>query len=155
MDDLLAMDFPVQHLDPCEPPLALVKALGRAPKEVFEGRSYVAVFEDEAEIAALAPDMDLLATLERPAVVATAPGRQSDIASRNFAPAKGIPEDPVTGSAHAQIVPYWSRVLGKKEIHARQLSQRGGTLWCEDRGERVRVAGRVAFYMAGEIRLPE
>ncbi|MBI4184080.1 MAG: PhzF family phenazine biosynthesis protein [Proteobacteria bacterium] len=149
-----ALDFPALPLEPCPaPPAELARALGRAPREVLVGRSYVALYDREEDVAALAPDMEALSRLDRPAVVASAPGRESDIASRNFAPAKGIPEDAVTGSAHALIVPYWSRVLGKTAIHARQISARGGTLWCELRGERVRIAGACTFYMKGEMRI--
>ncbi len=151
----LAMDFPAQPLQPCEPSPVLLQALGRAPKAVLAGRSYVAVFGEENDIAAIRPDMQLLARLDLGNVIVTAPGRESDIVSRNFAPKRGIPEDPVTGSAHAQIVPYWAEVLGKKEIYAHQLSARGGSLWCEAKGDRVKIAGHVTFYMKGEIRLAD
>jgi predicted PhzF superfamily epimerase YddE/YHI9 len=120
---------------------ALVAALGRAPVETLDSDVYVAVFAEEAEIRALAPDMAKLASLERRGVAVTAPGTDADFVSRYFAPKLCVPEDPVTGSAHCKLAPYWSRRSGKSRLHARQLSARGGELWCEDRGERVRLDG--------------
>ena len=152
--DLLAMDFPARRPAPCaDPPDGLLEGLGRPPLEVWEvapGRSLIAVYADEEEVAALRPDFARLAELKRGAAP-TAPGRTSDCASRFFLPSHGIPEDPVTGSIHCSLVPYWAERLGKKQIHARQVSPRGGELFCEDRGERVRIAGYAVKYLEGVI----
>jgi len=102
-------------------------------------------------VRALAPDMARVAALDRMAVIATAPGRDCDFVSRFFAPAVGIPEDPVTGSAHCTLVPYWAERLGRSRLFARQVSRRGGELWCEHRGDRVSIAGHAALYLTGTI----
>ncbi|HYD99781.1 MAG TPA: PhzF family phenazine biosynthesis protein, partial [Alphaproteobacteria bacterium] len=104
------------------------------------------------EVAALAPDFATLATLDR-TVIATAPGDKDDFVSRCFAPSKGIPEDPVTGSAHCTLIPYWAERLGKAELKARQISARGGVLHCRAKGARVEIAGRAALYLEGLIRV--
>jgi len=133
---------------------ALTAALGARPREVLASRDYLAVFETEDEVRALRPDMAKVAALDHMAVIATAPGRDCDFVSRFFVPSLGIPEDPVTGSAHCTLVPYWSKRLGKTRLFARQVSARGGELWCEDRGERVSIAGRCVRYLEGTIELP-
>ena len=102
---------------------------------------------------ALTPDFAKIATLDRFAVIVTAPGKDCDFVSRFFAPAKGVDEDPVTGSAHCTLIPYWSTRLGKTELFARQRSRRGGELWCRDRGDRVSIAGRAILYSEGVIEL--
>jgi predicted PhzF superfamily epimerase YddE/YHI9 len=99
--------------------------------------------------------MALLAALDRPSVIVTAPGLDCDFVSRFFAPAIGVPEDPVTGSAHCTLTPFWSKKLGKTRLHARQLSARGGALWCEDRGERVRLGGHAVLFLEGRLHLPD
>ena len=150
--ELLALDFPSRapEPDPTALPL-LAEALGRKPEAVLHSRDYLAVFATEDDVRALKPDMTKVAALDRMAVIATAAGRDCDFVSRFFAPAVGIPEDPVTGSAHSTLVPYWSGRLGKKDLFARQVSARGGELVCEDRGERVRIAGRAVRYLEGTI----
>jgi predicted PhzF superfamily epimerase YddE/YHI9 len=95
--------------------------------------------------------MDALSKADRFAVIATAPGKDVDFVSRFFAPAQGIPEDPVTGSAHCTLIPYWSKRLGKTKLHAYQASPRGGELWCEDRGERVTISGKAVQFLEGTI----
>jgi predicted PhzF superfamily epimerase YddE/YHI9 len=97
--------------------------------------------------------MERLAKADRFAVIATAPGMDVDFVSRFFAPAQGIPEDPVTGRAHCTLIPYWSKRLGKKKLHAYQVSPRGGELWCEDRGERVTISGQGVQFLEGTIYL--
>ena len=97
--------------------------------------------------------MAQLAAVDRFAVIVTAPGRDADFVSRFFAPGAGIDEDPVTGSAHCTLIPYWSRRLGNNRLFARQVSARGGELWCEDMGERVKIAGHTAVFLQGEISL--
>ncbi len=151
--DLLAMDFPAREPWRCECPVALSQALGKPPLEVWEARDYMAVYESEDEVRALAPDMDALVVVGHFAVIVTAPGRETDFVSRFFAPAAGVAEDPVTGSAHCTLVPYWARRLGKTQLQARQVSARGGELVCEYRGERVTIAGRAVRYLEGTIYL--
>jgi PhzF family phenazine biosynthesis protein len=151
---LLAMDFPARGLVPCDnPPALLLDGLGQVPEAVLAvtpGKSYVAVYGDEATVRAIRPDFRLLEQLPG-GVAVTAPGREADSASRYFAPTNGVPEDPVTGSIHCALVPYWAARLGKTQIRARQVSQRGGELYCEDRGDRVTIAGYAARYLEGTI----
>jgi PhzF family phenazine biosynthesis protein len=149
--ELLSMDFPSRPPHPVPVSDALVRALGAAPTEVLAARDLLALFASEAEVAALQPDMAAIAVLDTFAVIATAPGDACDFVSRFFAPGAGVPEDPVTGSAHCTLTPYWSRRLGKRRLAARQISRRGGELVCEDRGERVGIAGRAADYLRGTI----
>jgi PhzF family phenazine biosynthesis protein len=111
------------------------------------------IFEDESAIRNLSPDLNAIAKLDHFALIATAPGNNSDFVSRFFAPGAGIPEDPVTGSAHCTLIPYWSERLDKTELHAFQLSKRGGELFCIDNGERVSIGGKAVTYMSGSIEL--
>jgi predicted PhzF superfamily epimerase YddE/YHI9 len=151
----LALDFPSRKPEPVPPAAleAVAAALGRRPSQLLASRDYLAVFETEADVRAIATDMARVAALDRMAVIATAPGRDCDFVSRFFAPQVGVPEDPVTGSAHCTLVPYWSARLGRGSLFARQVSPRGGELWCEDRGERVSIAGQAALYLSGTIEL--
>jgi predicted PhzF superfamily epimerase YddE/YHI9 len=152
----LALDFPSRPPEPADDSLAgLAEALGARPRAALASRDFLAVYEQEDEVRALEPDMAKVAVLDRMAVIATAPGRDCDFVSRFFVPSLGIPEDPVTGSAHCTLVPYWSKRLGKTSLFARQVSARGGELWCEDRGERVTIAGRCVKYLEGAIELPD
>ena len=150
-----ALDFPARPAEAvgAAAPEAVAAALGRAPSTLLAARDYLAVFESEDDVRALAPDMARVAALDRMAVIATAPGRDCDFVSRFFGPAVGVPEDPVTGSAHCTLVPYWSKRLGRSRLFARQVSRRGGELWCEDRGDRVKVAGHAALYLTGTIEI--
>ncbi len=152
-EDLLALDFPARPPQPLPVPEALVMAMGRKPREVFTARDVMAVFDTEEEVRSLLPDREGLAGLEYFAVIVTAPGHEVDFVSRFFAPRQGIPEDPVTGSAHCMLVPYWARRLGKPRLHALQVSPRGGELHCEDRGDRVKIAGRAVQYLEGTIEI--
>jgi PhzF family phenazine biosynthesis protein len=149
--DRLVLDFPsrpaVEH--PANP--ALAEALGTSPREVWKARDLVAVFEGEDEVRALAPDMKQVMALGVHAVIATAPGRDSDYVLRFFAPLMGVPEDPATGSAQCTLVPFWAKRLGRPRLHGLQLSPRGAEFWCEDQGERVAIGGRVAEYLEGTI----
>ena len=149
--DRLSMDFPARPPVACDVPAGLVEALGASPVRTFRSRDLMAVFETEEEIRALRPRMDLLAQVDAFAVIVTAPAKETDFVSRFFAPRGGIAEDPVTGSAHCTLVPYWSGRLGKNSLHARQVSARGGELWCEHRGDRVTLQGRAVRFMQGEI----
>ena len=150
------LDLPARAIAPCAAPEGLAAAIGAKPKEVLRGASYIAVLEDGAAVAALAPDLARIAALDLPGVIVTAPGAgyDCDIVSRYFAPAKGIPEDPVTGSLHAQVVPFWAARLGRKTLVARQLSKRGGTLHCEHRGERVLLGANAVPFLSGTIEVP-
>ncbi len=147
----LVMDFPAKPAHPRDLPPALLDGLGRAPEAVFAADDYMAVFASEDDVRALRPDMAALAQNDRRGVIVTAPGKRTDFGSRFFAPNLGIPEDPVTGSAHCTLVPYWSAQLGKQKLHALQVSTRGGELFCEDHGERVIIAGHAVKYFEGTI----
>jgi PhzF family phenazine biosynthesis protein len=153
--ELLAMDFPVRHaVRVSSAPAGLSHALGieELPSEVLEvSDSLIAVFEDESVIRKVRPQLRLLEEMHPYVVMVTAPGRNADFASRYFAPSYGVPEDPVTGSAHCALGPYWGKRLGKSQLHARQLSQRGGELWCELSGERVLLRGRAALTVQGQL----
>lgn len=150
-DGLLGMDFPALPPEPVLLPEGLSSALGRRPAEVLLARDLMAVFESEEEVAALRPDFEQLTRLDGLAVLATAPGKEVDFVSRFFAPKVGIPEDPVTGSAHCSLTPFWAKRLGKKILTARQISSRGGDLLCEERNDRVIISGSAVEYLRGEI----
>ena len=150
--DLLALDFPARPPAPCPKPPGLDEALGRPPIAVLAARDYLAVYETADQIAALTPDFAAIAALDRFAVIVTAPGTGGiDFVSRFFAPARGVDEDPVTGSAHCTLIPYWAERLGKTRLEARQLSRRGGALSCAMQGDRVTIAGRALLYLEGSI----
>jgi len=151
--DFLELDFPSRPAQKCFPPEELIKALGRAPVEVLKSRDYLAVYNSATEIAALQPDMGSLAGLDSLGVIVTAPGINTDFVSRFFAPKVGVPEDPVTGSAHCSLIPYWSARLDKSEMVARQISKRGGELFCRMQGERVGIGGRAMTYFRGELEI--
>lgn len=161
--DLLAMDFPLLAPWPCaDPPAALVDGLGKAglgkaglgkaPAEVVQiADDYFAVYEREEDVRRVRPDLRTLETLHPAGVAITAPGDTADFVSRFFAPSYGIPEDPVTGSTHCSLAPYWARKLGKTSLHARQLSERGGELWCEVKSGRVILKGNAVLTLRGEL----
>ncbi len=149
--DMLCLDFPSQPPVQCNPPPELIKGLGIRPVEVLKSADYFAVYDSEEDILALSPGMDLLKRVDLRGVIVTAPGSCSDFVSRFFAPRLGIDEDPVTGSAHCALIPYWSKRLGKKDLHALQVSARGGELFLRDMGERVIISGRAVKYMQGII----
>jgi len=149
--DELAMDFPAWPPETVEPPSSLAVALGRNPSEVLASRDFLAVYDKAADVAAIKPDFAALRRLDR-AVIVTAPGSDEvDFVSRFFAPRAGIDEDPVTGSAHCQLIPYWAKRLGKTRLAARQLSPRGGALSCALEGGRVTIAGQARLYLEGTI----
>ncbi len=153
--DKFQMSFPASIPQPCEPPPALIAGLGRAPIETHAAFDYVAVYETEEEILALQPDLGQLKMLDLRGVVATAPGRTVDFVSRFFSPNYGIPEDPVTGSTHCELAPYWGQRLNRTRLEARQLSSRGGALACEWKGDQVVLTGKASFYMTAEIVIPD
>jgi len=153
--DRMSMDFPARPAERVAAPTGLVEALGAEPAEVWAAGNLLCVFETEGAVRALAPDFRKVAALDCLGVIATAPGNDGvDFVSRYFAPGLGVDEDPVTGSAHCTLVPYWSRRLGKTKLEAHQISARGGLLSCEDRGERVSLAGRAVLYLEGRIFVP-
>jgi PhzF family phenazine biosynthesis protein len=153
-DDGLVMDFPARPARPAEAPPGLISALGGAPRDVLRARDYLAVYGSAAEVAALKPDFTALAKVDCFAVIATAPAENGiDFVSRFFAPRQGIDEDPVTGSSHCTLAPYWAKRLRKSELKARQISARGGALSCALDGDRVRIGGRAVLYLEGQITL--
>ncbi len=155
--DLLVMDFPsYPPVEDDDPPAALLLGLGIQPSSVLQGgEDYIAVYEDEAAVRDLHPRLERFEELATRGIAVTAPGNGVDFVSRFFVPSLGIPEDPVTGSLHSALTPYWASRLGKTALHARQLSARGGELWCELLGDRVAIAGHAVLYMEGRVFLPE
>ncbi len=145
------LDLPAYAQQPVATPPLLVEALGATPLETHLGVKMMAVFASEADVRALRPDFGKVARIGAFGVIATAPGDTSDCASRYFVPQAGVPEDPVTGAAHCQLAPYWAARLGRDHVHARQVSARGGELWCTVRGDRVRLAGHATEYLTGTI----
>ncbi|MEM7206418.1 MAG: PhzF family phenazine biosynthesis protein [Pseudomonadota bacterium] len=151
-DGQLFLDFPADHLEPVDPPAEIAQATGLEPQRVFRGRDdFLAVFDSESDIANMSPDFSVIAKLPARGLIATAKGNEVDFVSRMFAPQSGIPEDPVTGSAHTTLTPYWSERLGKNELSARQISARGGELVCINQGARIRIGGRATTYLIGQI----
>lgn len=154
-DGTLTLDFPAIVPVRCPPPPLLGPALGRDPAEVWQADDFIAVYEHAEHVRALRPDFARMRALGLRGVVATAPGEgDCDFVSRFFAPKYGIPEDPVTGSAHCELTPYWAQRLRKSHLFARQVSRRGGELRCELRDRRVLIAGRAVIYSRGEIEVP-
>jgi PhzF family phenazine biosynthesis protein len=151
-NDLLVMDFPSQPGKPCETPRLLIEGLGNEPVEVLSSEDYLAVFENEDDVIALKPNFDALSKLDQRGVIVTAEGKDVDFVSRFFAPRYGINEDPVTGSAHCALTPYWADRLSKTKLSAKQVSKRSGYIECELKGERVFLAGKAIEYMKGTIK---
>lgn len=149
----LQMDFPARPAMRIEVNESLAQALGARPRDAYLARDILAIFDSEAEIRTLRPDMHRIAALDAFAVIASAPGDNVDFVSRFFAPGAGIPEDPVTGSSHCTLVPYWAGRLGKNNLSAKQLSPRGGDLQCELRANRVLISGHVVEFLRGEIEI--
>lgn len=156
LDNWLTLDFPIDPVQKAnvQPP-ALLTSLQEKPLAVFKGKTdYMLVYETQAQVEALEPDFREMSTVPARGVIVTAPGDADsgvDFVSRFFGPQSGIDEDPVTGSAHTTLVPYWAEQLGKEELTARQLSKRGGFLRCKLNGERVDISGQVQLYLTGEI----
>jgi len=151
-DKGLELDFPAVMSREIGTPRGLPEALGGTPRQAFEGDDCMVVFGSEAEILSLSPDFRALLRMPGRGVIATAPGDQVDFVSRCFFPKLRVDEDPVTGSAHCQMAPYWADRLEKDELVARQVSTRGGTLHCRVAGERVKLAGCAVDYLIGTIR---
>lgn len=150
--NLLELDFPVDNLQTAETPQAFIDGLGVIPKETFRGNSdYLLILENEEAVKALKPDFRKIVEVACRGVIVTAKGNEVDFVSRFFCPQAGVNEDPVTGSAHTTLTPYWAKILNKNTLSARQISARGGNLTCQLIGNRVKIAGKVAPYLIGEI----
>jgi PhzF family phenazine biosynthesis protein len=147
--NLLSMDFPSRPPGPIPAPAGLEEALGVKPLETWQSRDLVAVLDSEAAVRGLRPDMSGILRLEVFGLTVTARGEDADFVSRFFAPGLGVPEDPVTGSAHCTLVPFWAGRLGRNRLRALQVGPRGGELFCELKGERVAIAGRAVTVLEG------
>jgi predicted PhzF superfamily epimerase YddE/YHI9 len=152
--EILTLDFPSRPPALCNAPETLSVGLGAKPFEVLKARDYLAIFATEGQVRSLRPDFAALGTLDGKVIV-TAPGSDCDFVSRFFAPTAGVNEDPVTGSSHCTLIPYWSERLGKTSLFARQVSQRGGELFCRFAGERVLIGGKAVLYSRGHIAIDD
>ncbi|WP_445383466.1 PhzF family phenazine biosynthesis protein [Robiginitalea sp. IMCC43444] len=151
----LVLDFPSEKPETVDEPTGLFEAIGLNPTALYKGLTdYMLIYENEDQIRSLQVDFTKLNRIPARGVIASAPGDTEDFVSRFFAPQSGVPEDPVTGSAHTLLIPYWAKRLGKNKLSARQLSARGGELKCEFHGDRVRIAGQAITYMTADIYLP-
>jgi predicted PhzF superfamily epimerase YddE/YHI9 len=154
--DSLEMDFPARPPQPCEPPVVVLPALGLKTARVMKSRDYLVVVDRAEQVRGLSPDIRALARLDIGigGTIVTAPGEGDvDYVSRFFAPAVGIDEDPATGSINCTLAPYWAGRLGKRRLHAQQLSARGGDLRCEIAGDRVKIAGNARLYLQGTLEI--
>lgn len=149
--DLFTLDFPASNNLPVKQFEELSEGLNATPLEVVKSRDYLALFKSENDISKVQPDFSKLKELDALGIIITAPGDNSDFVSRFFAPAAGINEDPVTGSAHTMLIPFWAERLRKNKLHAYQISKRGGELWCELVNDRVLISGQAVTYLEGEI----
>lgn len=152
--EFIELDFPAAEIAPSDDP-APSRALGLTPRETLRGESWVCVLKTAEDVRAFEPDFDAIAALPEDGIIITAPAENCDFVSRYFVPQAGIPEDPVTGYAHTLLVPYWSRRLGRTELHAQQLSRAGGELFCRLEGDRVFMRGRGRLVSEGEFVLEE
>lgn len=150
-NDLLILDFPSRPVSKCEIPEGLIEAIGTEPKEIYKARDYFLVYENESEVAGIKPNFSKLLEVDAHGFIVTAKGDECDFVSRFFAPEVGVFEDPVTGSSHCNLIPFWSERLGKTEMFARQISARGGEIFCELQGDRVKIGGKAVLYLKGEI----
>jgi PhzF family phenazine biosynthesis protein len=152
VDGLLILDFPTDELHPCEPPVELVKGLKLTPLECYKGKTdFLFVCKSQEEVTSIIPDFSEIVKAKCRGVIVTAPGEDCDFVSRFFAPQSGIDEDPVTGSAHTSLTPYWSQKLGKSQLKAAQLSKRTGYLECSLKCDRVHIGGHVVQFLKGEV----
>lgn len=150
--ELLTLNFPVDHIHGIDFDWGSFKGLSLPAKEVFKGKTdYLFVYDNESQVANMKPDFFEISKLKARGIIITAPGNEVDFVSRFFGPQSGIDEDPVTGSAHTTLIPYWSNIMNKRQLTARQLSPRGGDLVCEIVGDRVKISGECVLYMIGEI----
>jgi PhzF family phenazine biosynthesis protein len=149
-DDLVTLNFPAKNIESCALPL-LEQGLGLLPKEIYQHKNErcLAIYNTEEEVTQLKPNMQLLKKLEHRGITVTAPGKDVDFVSRTFYPQKAISEDPATGASHCLLAPYWSKRLNKTELYARQVSQRGGEMFCKYQDDRVLISGKAVLYMQG------
>ena len=154
IDDRIQLNFPSRMPEAAEAPEELLKGLSISPYKILKSRDYFLVYDDEKYVRQLVPDYNQLNKLDVVGIIATAPGREADFVSRFFVPNSVIGEDPVTGSAHCSLIPYWAQELGKDTLHARQVSAREGELFCQHKGDRVTMAGHAILYIKGEYYLP-
>jgi len=152
-DELIEMDLPSYRFEHCEITNDMIDALGAIPLAAYRDRDIMFVFRDEDEVRHLKPDFERLSLLDCACVAVTANGNEYDCVSRVFAPRYGISEDPVTGSAHCMIAPYWSKRLNKETLTAYQASQRTGVLQCEVCGERVKISGKAVLFSEADIQI--
>ena len=151
-DDLFELDFPARKPQKIQVTPQMEQALGVPILEAHKARDTLLLLESEEQVKDLQPDFNLIANLpDCFAVIATAKGENVDFVSRFFAPGAGVPEDPVTGSAHSTLIPFWAQRLHKEDMIAKQLSKRGGTLFCKNQGDRVKISGRAVLYLQGEL----
>lgn len=152
-NDLFIMDFPSQPPTTCELPAEIQQAFNVVPTECLKSEDYILVLNNENEVLNAKPKLGLLKNIDRRGVIITAPSGNYDFVSRFFAPKYGINEDPVTGSAHTQLAPYWANQLNQTKLHAKQVSKRGGELICELMGDRVTISGYATKYLQGSIEI--
>lgn len=151
-NDSLTLNFPADTTKKVDLPEGMIKALGKTPNETYQGLTdYLLIYSNQEEIEKLTPDFSMLVKVDARGIIVSAPGKITDFVSRFFAPRVGINEDPVTGSAHTTLTPFWSKRLGKKILTARQLSKRQGDLICEFHDDRVKISGKAVTYLIGEI----
>lgn len=148
----IVMDFPADHLKKVAPPPRLIQALGSKPIETYKGKTdYLLIYNSQSDVAAIKPNFSILSEVECRGVIVSARGIEVDFVSRFFAPQVGIDEDPVTGSAHTSLTPFWANKLNKTILTAQQISKRHGELRCEWDGDRVKIIGQAVTYLIGEI----
>jgi len=153
-NDYLTLDFPSDKLVETQSSEVLIRAIGKEPWKTLKGKSdYLLLFSNQKEIEEIEPDFTLLSIVEGRGIIVSAKGNEVDFVSRFFAPQSGVDEDPVTGSAHTSLIPYWAAELNKTQLTAKQLSKRGGDLFCEFLGDRVKISGKAVLYLIGEIEI--
>src|SRR3990167_7753641 len=150
--DLVTLNFPAKKIEPCSLPL-LEQGLGLTPKAIYQHKNErcIAVFDSEEEVKQIKPNMQTLKKLEHRGISVTAPGIKVDFVSRPFYPQKTISEDPATGASHCLLAPYWSKRLNKTDLHALQVSDRGGEIFCQYQGDRVLISGKAVIYLQGSV----
>lgn len=152
VNGLLSLNFPTDELKISTLPEESIATIGGSPKEIYKGKTdYLIIYDTQADIEKMSPDLRGVAKIQARGVIITAPGKNHDFVSRFFGPQCGVDEDPVTGSAHTTLIPYWSKRLNKTEMKAKQLSKRGGELFCKHLGDRVEIAGKAFTFLKGEI----
>jgi len=152
-NNLYLMDFPSRPPETVNYTSLVYETFGKRPKETLAYRDLIVVFENQYDVSTIIPDVEKIKKLDYPSIIVTAEGDNVDFISRNFAPKLGIPEDPVTGSSHCELIPYWSKRLNKKDMIALQISERGGKIYCSDKDKRVLIAGEAITFFRGEIEL--